>query len=115
MLGRQVHFALDIELVWQVQAFLLFHAEREAIELFFQLVQATVAHDLLEAVRVELALDCDGVARLEHVVAAHIQAAVRQECALLVQVHRALGDRGACEDAPVPRTTAHLLGVLTAR
>ena len=114
LLRCQVHFPLDIELVRQVQALLLFHPKRKAVELFLQLVQTPVAHNLLESVGIELALHRHSVARLENVVTAHIQAVVREKCALLVQIHRAFGDRGACEDAPEPRATAHLFGVFAA-
>ena len=68
LLVGEVNLALDIELVGQIQALLLLDTEAEAIKLFFELVELSIADDLLEAVCRDAALEGYGIARLKRVV-----------------------------------------------
>ena len=114
LLFRQLNLTAHKHLVRQVQAFILGHAKREAIELLLQLIQVAIANDLFERVRGHLALNQNGVARLERVVAVAVQALGPKELALAVQIQRGLGHRGACCNTPVPRITGHFDDALCA-
>ena len=108
LLRGQLDIAAGVNLVRQVQALILGHAEGEAVELFLQLIQPAVADDLLECVGGQLALDKDRVPGLEGIEAGAVQAVWPQEFALAVQIQRGLGDGGTSGNPPVPRFAGHL-------
>ena len=72
-----------------------------------QFLQPPIAHNLLEGVRGQSALQKNGISRLKCVVAGAVEAAVVQEFALRVQVQGASGHRGAGCNPAVLRIPAY--------
>ena len=72
-----------------------------------QLVQPPETNLLIKAVRSHGPAAHDAVAALERIVGREAQYFRIEEGHLGKQIERRTSDRGACQDAPVYRTTAH--------
>ena len=64
------------DFIWQIQAFIFGHAVRKVTQLFLQLIQVSIAHNLLECMRGQLAFNKDRIASLEGIKTVVVKVAV---------------------------------------